>query len=193
MMRRSPQYVCFAACLQTMRAFLKPRCAAQRRLTLLGICVGALAVGCTDLSAPPKGMSEVATPPALGHTVVGGSAVQTGAPGAQAPSRGDAGQSAAPAADAQALATEIYLQRCVLCHGPKGQGNGVAAVNLKPKPRDLHDKAWHSATSDQAIAAIIVQGGAGVGRSMMMPPNPDLAHQPGVVDGLVAIVRSFNN
>jgi cytochrome c oxidase cbb3-type subunit 2 len=32
---------------------------------------------------------------------------------------------------------EVYQQRCVGCHGPKGDGNGPAATFLSPRPRDL--------------------------------------------------------
>jgi mono/diheme cytochrome c family protein len=30
-----------------------------------------------------------------------------------------------------------YARNCVACHGPKGEGDGVAARSLKPKPRNL--------------------------------------------------------
>jgi mono/diheme cytochrome c family protein len=30
-----------------------------------------------------------------------------------------------------------YARNCVACHGPKGEGDGVAAKALKPKPRNL--------------------------------------------------------
>jgi mono/diheme cytochrome c family protein len=39
----------------------------------------------------------------------------------------------AQAADGQA----IYAQRCEVCHGAEGDGNGPAAANLDPKPRDF--------------------------------------------------------
>jgi cytochrome c oxidase cbb3-type subunit 2 len=31
----------------------------------------------------------------------------------------------------------VYEQRCIGCHGPKGDGNGVAATFLFPRPRDF--------------------------------------------------------
>ena len=37
----------------------------------------------------------------------------------------------------------------------------------------------------------IIGGGPAVGKSMMMPANPDLKDKPEVVEGLVRIVRSF--
>jgi mono/diheme cytochrome c family protein len=32
---------------------------------------------------------------------------------------------------------QIYEDRCADCHGPKGKGDGPAAVDLDPKPGDL--------------------------------------------------------
>ncbi len=34
---------------------------------------------------------------------------------------------------------EVYLRRCVGCHGQKGDGNGPAATFLNPRPRDFRD------------------------------------------------------
>jgi cytochrome c oxidase cbb3-type subunit I/II len=32
---------------------------------------------------------------------------------------------------------EVFAQRCIGCHGPKGDGNGLAATFLFPRPRDF--------------------------------------------------------
>lgn len=164
----------------------------SRGLGLTALCLmAALGAACTSASTP-RGMTEVAEPNDLHAGIVGGAAAaQTGAPAPSAPTMNkvqDGGEGQTPAA---LLAQEVYAQRCVLCHGPRGLGNGVAAENLRPKPRNLGDRAWQKATPDADIASIIVKGGAEVGRSMMMPANPDLAAKPEVVRALVAIVRSF--
>ncbi|HKZ82498.1 MAG TPA: c-type cytochrome [Anaerolineae bacterium] len=44
----------------------------------------------------------------------------------------------AQAADGKA----IYTQRCEVCHGAEGNGNGPAATNLDPKPRDFR-RGWY--------------------------------------------------
>jgi cytochrome c553 len=36
-----------------------------------------------------------------------------------------------------ALGQQIYIQRCAVCHGPDGRGNGPAAPSLIPRPRDF--------------------------------------------------------
>jgi mono/diheme cytochrome c family protein len=50
----------------------------------------------------------------------------------------------ARAADAPARTPEMvetgkasFAKRCVACHGPKGEGDGIMAKSLKPPPRNL--------------------------------------------------------
>ncbi|MGA2127718.1 MAG: c-type cytochrome [Xanthobacteraceae bacterium] len=45
-----------------------------------------------------------------------------------------------PGIDAPAgapLGARVYAQRCAVCHGPDGRGNGPAAPSLIPRPRDF--------------------------------------------------------
>lgn len=88
-------------------------------------------------------------------------------------------------------AKEIFTNRCVSCHGQTGKGDGVAAAALNPKPRAFGDAAWQKTITDAHIEKIIVGGGAAVGKSALMPPNPDLQAKPMVVKALRAHVRSF--
>ena len=89
--------------------------------------------------------------------------------------------------DARAEAKEIFKTRCATCHGATGTGDGAAAAALNPKPRNYHDGAWQKSVTDEQIEKTIVQGGAAVGKSPLMPPNPDLADKPKTVAGLRAI------
>lgn len=92
-----------------------------------------------------------------------------------------------PADEAKSLAQV----RCGMCHGTAGKGDGPSAATLNPKPRDLTNKEWQKSVSDAQIHAVIVQGGGATGKSQLMPPNPDLADKPQVVDELVKIVRGW--
>jgi hypothetical protein len=78
-----------------------------------------------------------------------------------------------------------------MCHGADGTGNGPAAATLEPKPRNYTDPAWQASVTDDELRAIILFGGQAVNKSPMMPGNPQLKDKPEVIDGLVAIVRSF--
>lgn len=98
--------------------------------------------------------------------------------------------SADPAVVAEAK--QVWDTRCVTCHGPQGMGNGLNAAALKTKPRSFKDGAWQKDTPDDRIKKVIVEGGASVGLSAEMAPNPDLKDKPAVVDELLAMVRSFS-
>ena len=94
-------------------------------------------------------------------------------------------------ADAAAEAKEIFSTRCSTCHGPQGKGDGPAGAALNPKPRNLGEAAWQKSVTDDHIEKIIVGGGTAVGKSAMMPPNPDLASKPDVVKALTAQIRGL--
>lgn len=88
-------------------------------------------------------------------------------------------------------AQEIYVARCNMCHGPAGKGDGPAGAALSPKPRDLGDPAWQKSVTDEHIEKIILNGGPAVGKSPLMPANPDLSSKPDVIKALRAMVRGF--
>ncbi len=91
----------------------------------------------------------------------------------------------------RAAAEEIFTSRCVACHGTDGRGNGPASASLRPGPINFHDSHWQKSVSDETIAKAIVEGGAAVGISSQMMPNPDLEDQPDTVKALIARIRGF--
>jgi mono/diheme cytochrome c family protein len=100
---------------------------------------------------------------------------------------------AAPAAvppEVAAEAQQIFSSRCTPCHGPKGAGDGPASAGLVPRPRNFQDAQWQQATADSQLVTIIQYGGAAVGKSPAMPPNPDLVDKP-VIQGLVQHLRGL--
>lgn len=97
----------------------------------------------------------------------------------------------AAASGADRGAQEVFARVCSMCHGPNGTGNGPAAEALTPKPRNYTDPAWQASVTDDEIKQIIVQGGAAVGKSPSMPPNPDLKDDPETLEALVKLIRGF--
>jgi len=95
------------------------------------------------------------------------------------------------AAAAPLTAESVFSTRCATCHGSSGHGDGPAAVALNPKPRNYSDAEWQKSVTDEQIKKTIVEGGAAVGKSPLMTPNPDLAGKTEVLDGLVKIIRGF--
>lgn len=112
------------------------------------------------------------------------------ASGEPAPTPTASTQPAAAGGEVAAKAKQVFEQRCTVCHGSTGQGDGVASANLDPKPRQYSDTKWQASVTDEYIEKIIKFGGAAVGKSAAMPNNPDL--DPAVVTALKDIVRSFD-
>jgi mono/diheme cytochrome c family protein len=102
---------------------------------------------------------------------------------------GDDKSKADPAVVAEAQ--RVWTEKCVTCHGDRGMGDGPGAAVLDVKPRTFRDPRWQMQTKDERIAKVIVEGGASVGLSPNMAPNPELADKPDVVAELVKKVRSF--
>jgi mono/diheme cytochrome c family protein len=95
-----------------------------------------------------------------------------------------------PAAEKEAQ--DIFKNRCTMCHGQSGKGDGPAGVALNPKPRNWTDAAWQKTVKDEEIEKAILGGGQAVGKSVLMPANPDLANKPEVIKALRNIVRSYS-
>ena len=79
----------------------------------------------------------------------------------------------------------------MLCHGDAGRGDGVGARRIEPEPQHLNDVIWQATVTDDEIKKAIIDGGAAVSRSPMMPANPDLKAKPDVVKALIGYVRSL--
>ena len=90
----------------------------QRPVTILSLCaaLGAFASACQK-----KDEGTVTPPPAAAGALT-----------------------AAGGGDAAAAAKTVFAQRCTLCHGPEGKGDGPAAANLNPKPRNYGDATWQA-------------------------------------------------
>lgn len=98
-----------------------------------------------------------------------------------------------PAVSGQARteAKTIFGERCAVCHGDNGEGNGPGSGNLNPKPMNFHNQKWQRSISDARIAKAIVYGGQAVGLSASMAPNPDLESKPEIVAALVERIRKL--
>ncbi len=105
--------------------------------------------------------------------------------------RNGAGPTAAVTPEARAEAKKLYSSRCAVCHGKGGRGDGPGASNLNPKPPNFCNREWQKSITDEKIARAIVFGGAAVGLTSQMAPNPDLEDQPAVVAAFVEHIRKL--
>ena len=99
--------------------------------------------------------------------------------------------STAAATGAADTADGYFAMKCVVCHGANGMGDGPGGAALNPKPRNFTDAKWQDSVKDDEIRKAILEGGASIGKSAAMAPNPDLKAKPKLLDDLVKKVRSF--
>lgn len=83
----------------------------------------------------------------------------------------------------------IYLSTCAPCHGKEGKGDGPAAANLTPKPRDHSKGDYMSKLADEHIGKVIKQGGGFAGFPNM-PAQPQLKTED--INALIAFVRTLS-
>ncbi len=140
--------------------------------------------------APATTAAPKSAAPATGAAPATAAPATEAAP-ATAAAPGTEGAAAAGGGAAADEAKQIFQSRCAPCHGAEGKGDGAAAASLPVKPRNYGDQEWQKTAQDAEIAKIIVEGGAAVGKSPLMPPNPDLKDKPEVVNALVAMIRAF--
>src|SRR5262245_35779972 len=95
----------------------------------------------------------------------------SGSPTAQ-PESGPSGKKAAAPGGIPEQAQQMFMTVCATCHGADGTGTGPAAESLPTKPRNYTDKAWQASVTDDDLKKTILLGGQGVGKSPMMPGNP---------------------
>ena len=111
------------------------------------------------------------------------SAPQPDAPAGSSP----AASSGKPGEVSLAVGDAVFHQRCELCHGPNGMGDGPGGAALNPKPRNFHDKAVADTLSDAWIEYTIMNGKTGTG----MPPWKGIVSES-EAKSLALKIHSFN-
>jgi mono/diheme cytochrome c family protein len=155
-----------------VRAFRARPVAALAAIFVVTMMGNALLVGCGGKKQEAPGETPVAeTPPAEGTTPSGASGEVSLA----------AGQ-------------KVYTERCVLCHGTSGKGDGQGAAGLDPKPRDHTNGEYMNARTDDQLLEVIRNGKGNMPawgsilsdaeqrsvlmyvRSLAVPPYPGASH-----------------
>src|ERR1041385_2240931 len=76
----------------------------------------------------------------------------------------DGGTAAAPSTTSTSTATasvdgaQIYSEKCSVCHGPNGKGDGPGGAALNPKPRDHTDGSYMNARTNDQLLDVIHNG-----------------------------------
>ncbi len=53
---------------------------------------------------------------------------------------------------------KIYAEKCSVCHGPNGKGDGPGGAALNPKPRDHTDGKYMNSRTDEQLLTVIHNG-----------------------------------
>jgi len=61
-------------------------------------------------------------------------------------------------ADEYAQGKKLYSDKCQICHGVKGDGNGPAGVTLSPHPADFSTPSFWQGDVDKKIADTVRNG-----------------------------------
>jgi len=61
-------------------------------------------------------------------------------------------------ADARSRGKKLFVDHCVLCHGERGDGQGVRKEGLTSRPRNFTDAAWRQSTSPRRVFFAIREG-----------------------------------
>jgi mono/diheme cytochrome c family protein len=64
----------------------------------------------------------------------------------------------APATAVEMDGAKIYAEKCVVCHGPGGKGDGPGGAALNPKPRDHTDGKYMNSRTDAQLLEVIHSG-----------------------------------
>ena len=81
----------------------------------------------------------------------------------------------------------FFAITCATCHGNEGKGDGIAGVNLNPKPRNFQDmNGWTNGPSVTMMYKTLEQGitNRGMASYANVPPEDRL--------NLIAYIRTFN-
>jgi mono/diheme cytochrome c family protein len=70
----------------------------------------------------------------------------------------------------------LYVNKCQICHGIKGDGNGPAAFALSPKPRDFTKADFWEKDVEEKITTTVTNG---------KPPMPSFTLKPGEIKAII--------
>ena len=118
----------------------------KERWIAAALVVGALGFGV--LAGCGGGEKAPETPSASGTTP----APETPAAGTETPAAGATGEISLAAGET------VVKERCELCHGTSGKGDGPGGAALNPKPRDWTDKAYMGSKTDDQLYEVIYNG-----------------------------------
>jgi high-affinity iron transporter len=74
---------------------------------------------------------------------------------------------------AQDRGRALFVAHCALCHGERGNGEGLRREGLTRRPQNFTDRSWRQSTSPRRVFFAIREGSAGTA----MPGWPGLSDE----------------
>lgn len=87
--------------------------------------------------------------------------------------------------EAKERGRELFLDKCALCHGKRGDGKGVRSSALSRRPPDFANPEWQDETTPRQMFKVVSEGKRGTS----MPAWPTLSEDQKW--DVVAYVRSL--
>lgn len=73
--------------------------------------------------------------------------------------------------EARERGRELFRDKCALCHGKRGDGNGVRSSALSRRPPDFTNPGWRQSTTPREVFKLVSEGKRGTS----MPAWPTLS------------------
>jgi cytochrome c oxidase cbb3-type subunit 2 len=90
--------------------------------------------------------------------------------------------------ESNARGEQLFLKRCVGCHGRKADGKGPNSTDIVPRPRNLLNQAFVASVSDTRLLDSVLYGVQGTA----MPPWIDYGLTDKDAGDVVNYIRSLN-
>jgi len=89
-------------------------------------------------------------------------------------------------ADEHLEGKRVYQERCVACHGEKGNGDGPIAWAIEPRPRNFADAAFWKERTTAQLRAVVQKGKPGTQMGAFEGVLSDAE-----IDAVVAFIETF--
>ena len=110
------------------------------------------------LSRPVSAVAVAIALFTLGNALIVGCGAKTDSSSTTGTSASQTETTPAPAGAVELDGAKIYAEKCTVCHGPGGKGDGPGGAALNPKPRDHTDGAYMNARTDEQLSEVVHNG-----------------------------------
>ncbi len=125
------------------------------RLALLVAGVWSLSGGCGGPTAPQEAVSQKPAPPTVAQDVAPATQIAEQFPDAAAAEAVASAETTPPSSpDKPDRGRQLYAQHCAACHGENGNGQGLAARFIYPKPRDFRSGRFRLISNPNGVPSL---------------------------------------